>query len=531
MVLSQTAAQVMMLAQHGDADAAMEVAQRSYAAAVLAPPAQQASLWYAVATTEHIRGNVTGQVVAADRCLTLAKQARSHGWTANALTVRALARVREGEVEKALLDLARAEVELGECQDDADDGLAGWAATGLGYCYLELRLYELAEPRLEQAARAEGDPIPLADARLIDAMNLAELHLRWADELERARPEEDSELQVEQHRACGHEYAEQAVAEAERLESTSMLASARAVELCSRPRGSAEAAIPELRAAYESPDHADHQGGRAVVGCALARALWRTGRREEALATIREATRHSSAAGDWQVEASARWLLVEMESETGIPGARDGRDYARMLSRVMWQQRLSTLHGARTALEVERMHHDILTAQRAAREDPLTGVGNRRALDDALQEALLAEAGGSSAAGSPTTLLLIDLDDFKAVNDTHGHVLGDEVLRAVAAKVRTTARTADVVARLGGDEFVVLARGTDREAGKGLAARVRAAIDEIAIDASGDVVRLRASVGVATTGPEVPVSGLLDAADRTMYAAKHGRHRERERTG
>ena len=82
-----------------------------------------------------------------------------------------------------------------------------------------------------------------------------------------------------------------------------------------------------------------------------------------------------------------------------------------------------------------------------------------------------------AAATYPVSLLVVDLDDFKRINDTYGHVVGDEVLRAVAMAIRGVARADDVVARLGGDEFVVLARGADAENGARLAERVTTAVD------------------------------------------------------
>jgi GGDEF domain-containing protein len=105
-----------------------------------------------------------------------------------------------------------------------------------------------------------------------------------------------------------------------------------------------------------------------------------------------------------------------------------------------------------------------VVAQRAVLEDPLTGVGNRRALDEALRSVSAEAAAGSCDV--PVSLLVVDLDDFKRINDTYGHVVGDEVLRAVAMAVRGVARADDVVARLGGDEFVVLARGADPDTGR-----------------------------------------------------------------
>ena len=346
-------------------------------------------------------------------------------------------------------------------------------------------------------------------------MNLAEMYLRWADELERVDP---AHPDVVQHRTTGNQHAAAAVAEARRVGATSFEASCEAMELCSRPLSEGTESLEELRAALASPLHRAHQGGRASVGTALARVLWELGERSEALDVAHEAARDSEVAGDWQVAASARWLLVELEAAAGIPGAAAGRAYGQLLSRVLWQQRLSTLQGARAALDVERLRRDNEIAVRAAAEDPLTGVGNRRALTEALHAAELAAQ--VEVGRAPTSLLLIDLDAFKAINDLHGHVVGDEVLRAVATALRSVARAHDTVVRLGGDEFVVLAVGADAEAGRLLADRATRAIGAIRIDSPAGPLSLRASVGVATTGDSVGVPDLLERADAAMYDVK-----------
>jgi diguanylate cyclase (GGDEF)-like protein len=516
--LSDVAARVMTLAQGEDVEQALALAREAGEDHPGSPARDRAALAYAVAVAHHVRGDHVGQLAASDRCLEHAVAADDPGWISNALSMRAMAHFRQDSVEAAMLDLAQAEVALSGCEDEA---LRNWAHTGLGYCYLEMRLYELCEPHLLAAVELFGCPIPLLDARTIDLMNLAELYLRWGNELERAVPYAEAEDEAERLRDRGHHYARLAVEEAERRGPVGLLATCRATELCSRPRAEAESSLEELRTAYASPDHLDHHGGRATIGAALARTLWRVGQREEALRHAREAAELSATATDWHVGAAVQWLLVEMQAEAGLPGAAAGRDYAQLLSRVLWQQRLRTLQGARTALDVERLQHDNRAARRAAREDPLTGVGNRRALDDALANARRQLDGEEL----PTSLLVVDLDDFKIVNDRHGHVVGDQVLRAVAGAVRSVARAEDVVARLGGDEFVVLARGTDEATGRRLARRVAAAIEELEVAGPGGVVRLGASVGVRTTGDGVEVADLLQAADAAMYDAKRGPRR------
>ncbi|MGZ4493651.1 MAG: GGDEF domain-containing protein [Nocardioides sp.] len=526
MDLSTTAARVMTMAQHEDVEAALVLARRALLVVESDPaavsPFDLAGLWYAIGVAEHVRADSGAQIEAADHCLAAARAAESPGWVSNALSVRAVAHVRKGAIELALLDLARAEVALDDCDDV---GLRNWAHTGLGMGYSLLRLYELCGPHFEQALENDASPLPIAHSRVVDLLNLSETHLRWADELERALPYEGSDDDVEVHRKVGHDYAVLAEAEARIDSPEGLLASTRALVLTSRPRRAAAATVSELRAELNGTRHLAHLGDRAVLGAALARSLWRSGEREEALAEAARAAESADEAADWQVAASVRWLQVEMQASAGVPGAQAGREYARLLSRVLWQQRLSTLQGATAALDVERLRHTALAAERAAHEDPLTGVGNRRALDQALRELDIRHAAPDQ--GPRTSLLVVDLDRFKAVNDTHGHVVGDAVLRAVADTLRSVARAEDVVARLGGDEFVLLAHGTDEVTGRRLADRVSRAIGEVEVATPSGPLRLAASVGVATTGPQVEAGQLLSAADAAMYGAKD---RTRRRT-
>jgi diguanylate cyclase (GGDEF)-like protein len=139
-------------------------------------------------------------------------------------------------------------------------------------------------------------------------------------------------------------------------------------------------------------------------------------------------------------------------------------------------------------------------------------------------EQALAEVGAGDHDDRPTSLLVVDLDHFKAVNDRHGHPVGDQVLAALADALRGAARSEDLVARIGGDEFVVLARRTDAENGAALAERIRAAVEGLRVSTpDGDTVRLGASVGVGTTDASTTAQDLLEAADRAMYASKRRR--------
>jgi diguanylate cyclase (GGDEF)-like protein len=154
---------------------------------------------------------------------------------------------------------------------------------------------------------------------------------------------------------------------------------------------------------------------------------------------------------------------------------------------------------------------------RRASVDPLTGLANRTALSRRLREALAAERVG---AGAPA-LLLLDLDDFKTINDSLGHSSGDEVLRVVAERLRSCLQPGDLAARLGGDEFAVLVPRVGGEAEVVALGERLAAVLRTPVTVAGREVLARASVGVrmARGGDEDP-ERLLRDADMAMYAAK-----------
>ena len=147
-----------------------------------------------------------------------------------------------------------------------------------------------------------------------------------------------------------------------------------------------------------------------------------------------------------------------------------------------------------------------------ASTDGLTGVANRRTFDDALPR----ELARSGRNGQPVSLLLVDLDHFKQLNDVHGHQAGDAVLQAAAAALATASRLGDVVARYGGEEFVVVLPNCSTEAAVETAERLRAAVS-----ACSAATPVTASIGVATSPFDaVDATGLVAAADAALYEAK-----------
>ena len=160
--------------------------------------------------------------------------------------------------------------------------------------------------------------------------------------------------------------------------------------------------------------------------------------------------------------------------------------------------------------------------------DALTGWHNRRYLQNRLRE----ELARCRRERTALTCLMIDVDHFKRINDRHGHLAGDDVLRQIAHRIESQVRGSDVAARYGGEEFVILLPGTGREAGGVLAERIRRAVAEETVTIAGSTsepLSVTVSIGVAEQGssagghdPQTAGEQLLALADRALYEAKAG---------
>lgn len=167
-----------------------------------------------------------------------------------------------------------------------------------------------------------------------------------------------------------------------------------------------------------------------------------------------------------------------------------------------------------------KLAESFAALRQLATRDELTGLLNRREFDRVLHD----EQDRAKRFGHALSLLMIDVDHFKAINDTHGHPTGDVVLREVARRVASQTRDVDRVARFGGEEFALVLVQTDRAAAQEVAERVRQAVAASAIaGTNGPVLQLTVSVGVATLPDDASsAAALVAAADKALYGAKAG---------
>ncbi len=175
------------------------------------------------------------------------------------------------------------------------------------------------------------------------------------------------------------------------------------------------------------------------------------------------------------------------------------------------------------ALRTKR-YHDLLTLK--AHIDALTGLWDRGHLD----EMLSSEVSLLQRNGRPVSLLMLDIDRFKTVNDTHGHLFGDQVLQHVARVINRLSRDSDIACRYGGEEFCLILRDTTTDGATVLANRIRREVAALRFKAGAEPVSITVSIGVSGSdtfsGSNLSGLELLKASDRALYAAKsNGRNR------
>ena len=240
-----------------------------------------------------------------------------------------------------------------------------------------------------------------------------------------------------------------------------------------------------------------------------------------AFVIVREGPRDSSVANQFlagiMVLAVATWVMRIAAMYTVLQGGQDMSPVDAIISFFAIAQMVTGV-GATLALfwiDVRLMQAEL---SRVAHTDSLTGLPNRRAILARFND----EVARAVRHKEKLAIAILDLDHFKRVNDTHGHAVGDEMLKAAAAAFTSAKRNEDVLARIGGEEFlVVLASCQTLDGARQAAERMREAVSGIEIRAGGEALRITASGGVALYPDEgADWDALFTSADRRLYAAK-----------
>lgn len=261
--------------------------------------------------------------------------------------------------------------------------------------------------------------------------------------------------------------------------------------------GEAGLALEQLSAAAAAYDDADALARSGVME-PLSRALEAVGRPQDALGALRRHVAGQASLASATDEARVRVRLLELQ--LGVAG----------------EQEIAQLH----ALELSRTNRELRTEaerlEQLSLTDRLTGLPNRRELDERLD----VEVERAHRHGRPLVLALLDLDQFKSVNDRFSHDVGDQVLIRVGRLLREHLRATDVAARWGGEEFALLLPETDMEEATAVLERVRSVVAEADWNVIADGLRVTVSIGATSWTPESSAADLLREADRRLYAAK-----------
>jgi len=198
--------------------------------------------------------------------------------------------------------------------------------------------------------------------------------------------------------------------------------------------------------------------------------------------------------------------LMEINRQSFQVLLKESSSFSRGILRIL-SRRLSEASQAVETATVEKT------------QDPLTGLYNRRYMETMLNH----ELQRAGRAGYPVSLIMMDIDHFKKLNDTYGHPAGDEVLRSLAALMKSQVRRADVACRYGGEEFLIILPETPIEVAAERAEMLRRAFAELSIEHAGQVMQGKLSLGVAVSPDHAETPDrLIQTADKALYAAKTG---------
>lgn len=214
-----------------------------------------------------------------------------------------------------------------------------------------------------------------------------------------------------------------------------------------------------------------------------------------------------------------------------VADSNDLRSISKLIGQLIeetrsMQSNTSDLHAhfEEKSQEIENLQQQLQAERKRAMSDPLTGLYNRTALFERIDEAI-----ANAADGSPPSLIMFDIDHFKAINDTHGHLIGDRVIRFVAQTLQNNIKGQDTAARFGGEEFTVLLPGTASAGAVAVAHSIRKVIEDaqlVRADNKKPLGDITISAGVSTYRRDENVMDFLNRADQALYRSKNdGRNR------
>ncbi len=166
--------------------------------------------------------------------------------------------------------------------------------------------------------------------------------------------------------------------------------------------------------------------------------------------------------------------------------------------------------------EIQQLREELNVAKTEAEIDFLTAIPNRRRFMRALEDYLK----DFKEKGYPFSLIILDIDDFKKINDTYGHLAGDEVLKDIASVLKFYLRANTIVGRIGGEEFAILLPGVDSEKAKSVAERIRKIIENRKVHIGDTIINPKASFGVTEVKEGDTIETIIDRADKALYRAK-----------
>jgi diguanylate cyclase len=444
-------------------------------------------------------------VAATERLIERAEELGEPGMLAAGLALRADLALRTGDVVEHLADASRAVVLL-DAESDHLARASGYIAAGTAY--ESLSLWELGD---ELHARAEA-LLPLCDDQLLRPVIEINRGLTWfwwtaallevgeQGQAERLLLDRGDDLLVELPDAWALELR------ISRLAGLILMRAAAAEDVQE---------LRDLGNRLGADDDGPNWLPRMLVHLGLAHHAIQAGSHDVAASNADAARALALVHGTVYQQSFAEWTAMLIEKGRDPTVGTVARAYAAVLAKQRWEERLGRLASARAQIRGERQRGQHEGLVRRTMEDPLTGLGNRRALDQRL-----AEERNNLADEATIAMVIVDVDQFKGVNDQFGHACGDAVLCRVGAIIRSVLRAEDLALRLGGDEFCAVITGASPEVVQERADRIGALVILEDWGAIAPGLYVTVSVGAASaTGPS-EVADLYPRADAALYAAK-----------